>query len=87
MVMLLYPLRTKILVQGDDLATVVIEEAKKQNIPLENGDIIVISSKVVARLEGRMVKLSEVKPSQEAYRIAKEVQLEPEFVELVLKES
>lgn len=87
MVMLLYPLRTKILVQGDDLATVIIEEAEKQNILLETGDIIVISSKVVARLEGRMVKLSEVKPSQEAYRIAKEVQLEPEFVELVLKES
>jgi coenzyme F420-0:L-glutamate ligase len=88
MVMTLYPLHTKILVPGDDLTSIIVEEIGEQNVPpLEDGDIIVITSKAVASVEGRVVKLSDVKPSEEAYRIAKETELEPEFVELVIRES
>jgi coenzyme F420-0:L-glutamate ligase len=87
MVMTLYPLHTKILVPGDDLTSIIIKEIEEQNVPLEDEDIIVITSKAVASVEGRIVKLSDVKPSKEAYRIAKEIEVEPEFVELVIRES
>lgn len=87
MVMSLYPIRTKILEAGDDLTSIIIKEINEQNLTLEDGDIIIIASKAVARIEGRMVRLNDVKPSKEAYKIAKETQLEPEFVELVIKES
>jgi coenzyme F420-0:L-glutamate ligase len=87
MVMTLYPLHTKILVPGDDLISIIIKEIEEQKVPLEDEDIIVITSKAVASSEGRIVKLSDVKPSEEAYRIAKEIELEPEFVELVIRES
>ncbi|WXG40916.1 MAG: coenzyme F420-0:L-glutamate ligase [Candidatus Freyarchaeum deiterrae] len=87
MVMTLYPLHTKILVPGDDLISIIIREIEEQNVPLEDEDIIVITSKAVASSDGRIVKLSEVKPSEEAYRIAKEIELEPGFVELVIRES
>nr|MDO8089359.1 coenzyme F420-0:L-glutamate ligase [Candidatus Sigynarchaeota archaeon] len=87
MAMTLHPLRTKILVEGDNLVSIIIEESEKQNIPLEDGDVIVIASKAVARVEGRMTKLENVKPSEKAHRIAKKTELEPEFVELVIRES
>ncbi len=87
MVMTLYPIHTKILVQGDDLTSIIIREIEEQNVPLENGDIMVIASKVVACVEGRMVRLSDIKSSEEAHRISKETELKPEFVELVIRES
>ncbi|MEM2146580.1 MAG: coenzyme F420-0:L-glutamate ligase [Candidatus Jordarchaeaceae archaeon] len=88
MVMTLYPLHTKILVPGDDLTSIIIKEIENQRVPpLKDGDIIVITSKAVASTEGRIVKLSDVKPSEEAHRLAKETELEPEFVELVIRES
>ncbi|MEM3585887.1 MAG: coenzyme F420-0:L-glutamate ligase [Candidatus Jordarchaeaceae archaeon] len=88
MVMCLYPLHTKILVPGDNLTSIIIKEIENQRLPpLEDGDIIVITSKAVASTEGRIVKLSNVKPSEEAHRLAKETELEPEFVELVIRES
>ena len=71
MAMTLHPLRTKILVEGDNLVSIIIEESEKQNIPLEDGDVIVIASKAVARVEGRMTKLENVKPSEKAHRIPK----------------
>ncbi len=85
--MTLCPLHTKILVPGDNLTSIIIKGIEEQSAPLEDGDIIVIASKVVASVEGRIVRLSDVKPSEEAYRISKETELEPEFAELVIRES
>lgn len=88
MVMTLYPLHTKILVPGDDLTSIIIKEIEEQNIPsLKDGDIIVVTSKAVASVERRIVKLSDITPSEEALRLSQETELEPEFVELVIRES
>ena len=54
---------------------------------LENGDIVVISQKVVSKAEGRVRHLAEVEPSEKALELAKELGKEPELVELVLSES
>jgi coenzyme F420-0:L-glutamate ligase / coenzyme F420-1:gamma-L-glutamate ligase len=51
------------------------------------GDVIVIAQKVVSKAEGRVVALSEVKPSDRAVQIAAELDKDPALVQLVLDES
>jgi coenzyme F420-0:L-glutamate ligase / coenzyme F420-1:gamma-L-glutamate ligase len=54
---------------------------------LLDGDILVISQKIVSKAEGRVRKLSSVIPSSEARRLAAVLGKEPALVELILGES
>jgi len=54
---------------------------------LVDGDIVVISQKIVSKAEGRVRKLSEVAPSERAIELAKKLGKEAGLVELVLSES
>ena len=53
---------------------------------LEQGDVVVVSQKVVSKAEGRLVQLSEVKPSEPAQELAAELGKDPAIVQLVLDE-
>ncbi len=72
---------------GDDLARVIVEAAEREGVGIESGDVIVVSSKVVSKAEGRFVKLRDVKPSGEALRLAAGLGKDPRLVEVVLRES
>jgi coenzyme F420-0:L-glutamate ligase/coenzyme F420-1:gamma-L-glutamate ligase len=72
---------------GDDLSGIIINALKINKIIPENNDIFVVAQKIVSKSEGRLINLTEVKPSEEAYDIAKEAQKDARFVELVLRES
>ncbi|MEM1995228.1 MAG: coenzyme F420-0:L-glutamate ligase [Nitrososphaerales archaeon] len=72
--------------QGDDLPTVIYDCALKQGINFEDGDVLVVSQKVVSKAEGRVVKLSSVTPSPTAIEVAKAGRRDPRFVELALRE-
>jgi coenzyme F420-0:L-glutamate ligase/coenzyme F420-1:gamma-L-glutamate ligase len=85
--MRLYAVKTRLVKVGDNLVDVILEALKKQNIPLENNDILVLTSKIVAYAEGRLVKLSEVKPSEKAKELAEKFSLQPELAELLLHEA
>jgi len=56
-------------------------------IQLQDGDILVVSQKVVSKAEGRTVELSRVVPSLLASGIASQYRKDPRIVELVLAES
>jgi coenzyme F420-0:L-glutamate ligase/coenzyme F420-1:gamma-L-glutamate ligase len=72
---------------GDDLAKIIMETAEKNGVPVEDGDIVVVAQKVVSKAEDRVVKLSDVEPSERAKKMAKVASKDPRFVELVLKEA
>jgi len=72
---------------GDNLAKIIVETAAKNNVEIEDRDIIVISQKVVSKAEGRVVKFEEINPSEEAEKLAEKVQRDPKLIELVLKET
>jgi len=60
--------------------------------PLRDGDVLCITSKVVAVAQGRVVRLSDVEPSPEArtmrrLRYSKDFDAHPELAELVLREA
>jgi coenzyme F420-0:L-glutamate ligase/coenzyme F420-1:gamma-L-glutamate ligase len=52
-----------------------------------DGDIVVVTSKVVSKAEGRLVRLSEVSPDEEAGHIAAQCGKDPREVALILRES
>jgi coenzyme F420-0:L-glutamate ligase / coenzyme F420-1:gamma-L-glutamate ligase len=54
---------------------------------LLEGDVVVISQKVVSKAEGRVRRLSSVLPGGEARRLAAVLGKEPALVELIIEES
>ncbi|RZN63677.1 MAG: hypothetical protein DSO07_08080 [Thermoproteota archaeon] len=71
----------------DDLAEIIVRSVRGSGENLLDGDVLVITEKVVAKAMGRIVNLDEVKPSKRAIKIANKVREDPRFVELVLRES
>jgi coenzyme F420-0:L-glutamate ligase/coenzyme F420-1:gamma-L-glutamate ligase len=54
---------------------------------LEDGDVVVVSQKVVSKAEGQVRRLSSVLPGAEARKLAAILGKEPALVELILEES
>jgi coenzyme F420-0:L-glutamate ligase/coenzyme F420-1:gamma-L-glutamate ligase len=73
--------------KGDDLGKLIVDKLVNQGDELQNGDIAVISQKIVSKAEGRILPLSKVSPSTFAKTIAKETGKDPRQVEVVLRES
>jgi coenzyme F420-0:L-glutamate ligase/coenzyme F420-1:gamma-L-glutamate ligase len=72
---------------GDDIAGMIVETCKKNGLELEDGDIVVITHKVISRAEQRVVTLNGIVPSEEATELAKSTGKSQRFTELVLKET
>jgi len=72
--------------RGDDLPALIVRAAEQAG-GLRDGDILVIASKVLAVVQGRLRKLARIHPSPRARKLATNARLEPEFVELVLREA
>ncbi len=81
-VMLILPIHTGILKQGDDLASILLS-----SIALQSGDIIVISSKAIATVEGAHIDISNIHPSDEAHGWAKKTGRSAEFMQAVIHET
>lgn len=85
--MKLYAVRTCVVGTGENIVEVILESLKRQNLHLEDGDILALASKILSFAEGRVVRLSNVEPSEEAEDLAKKFSLKPEFAELILQEA
>ena len=73
--------------QGVDLAGLIHAAAAAQGTPLAARDLLVVSQKIVSKTEGRVVRLSEVKPSDRALALARELGRDPLLTEVILSES
>ncbi|MEX0749602.1 MAG: coenzyme F420-0:L-glutamate ligase [Dehalococcoidia bacterium] len=71
---------------GDDLAGMIVEAARAHG-GIENGDVIVVTQKVVSKAEGRVVDLDGVTPSAFATQIAEQWEKDARQVEVVLGET
>jgi len=72
---------------GDDLARVLLDALKAAELTLEAGDVLVVTSKIVSKAEGRIVALAGVTPGARAHELAAQTGKDPRIVELVLRES
>ena len=72
---------------GADLGTVIFEAMRVGDLATEQGDIFVITQKIVSKAEGRIVDLADVQPSDFAQRFAQQNNKDARHVEVVLRES
>ena len=72
---------------GDELASMILQAMKRQGTPVESGDVIVVTQKIVSKAEGCVVDLKDVSPSPRAWEIARASGRDSRLVELVLRES
>lgn len=72
---------------GDDLAEIILRAIAKAGTKLEDGDVLVVTSKIVSKAEGRLVNLAQVTPSPHAVELAAQTEKDPRLVELILRES
>jgi coenzyme F420-0:L-glutamate ligase / coenzyme F420-1:gamma-L-glutamate ligase len=69
---------------ADDLARLVVAAAPAD---LGDGDVLVVSHKVVSKAEGRVRRLDEIEPGEGASALAREHRKDPRLVQAVLDES
>lgn len=73
--------------KGDDLGHLIVQGAAAQDTPLRDGDLLVVSQKIISKAEGRVVRLVDVTPSPAAIASGRELGKDPRLVELILRES
>lgn len=73
--------------EGDNLGAIILKSASDADIAFEDGDVLVVTSKIVSKAEGRIVSLSSVQPSEKAQEIARMSGKDPRIVELMMRES
>jgi len=69
---------------GEDLVGLLVEAAEKYAGGFMDRDILVLSSKVVSIAYGYMVRISTIKPSKRALKLARKTNMDPRYVQLLL---
>jgi coenzyme F420-0:L-glutamate ligase/coenzyme F420-1:gamma-L-glutamate ligase len=67
--------------EGDDLGALIAE-----HVDLEAGDVVVVAQKAVSKVEGRIVRLEGVEPSEHARELAG-AERDPRESEVILRET
>jgi len=67
--------------EGDDLAALIAERTE-----LADGDVVVVAQKAVSKVEGRVVTLANVEPSEQARELAGDA-ADPRRIQVILDEA
>ncbi|HUZ01861.1 MAG TPA: coenzyme F420-0:L-glutamate ligase [Thermomicrobiaceae bacterium] len=72
---------------GDDPAQLVVRGIEGNGLRAEDGDVVIVTHKLVSKSEGRLVELAGVEPSALARELGERYGKDPRHVEVVLRES
>ncbi|HUS82130.1 MAG TPA: coenzyme F420-0:L-glutamate ligase [Dehalococcoidia bacterium] len=72
---------------GNDIAALILDAATAQETPLLDGDVLVVTQKIVSKAEGRLLELRTVEPSELAREYARRWGKDAHQVEVVLREA
>ncbi len=75
------------IVKDADLPAMITAAAIAAGTPLADGDVVVVTSKIVSKAEGQVVELAKVQVSPFARRYAEKWDKPPEIIEIVLSEA
>jgi coenzyme F420-0:L-glutamate ligase / coenzyme F420-1:gamma-L-glutamate ligase len=73
--------------RGDDLAALIRDAAKKEQLLPDNSLIVAVAQKIVSKAEGAVVDLRQIQPSSLAKTWASEWSKDPRLIELILSQS
>ena len=76
-----------IVTPGMGLVALIQQAATAVSLPLQAGDILVVTQKVVSKAEGHLIALKDITPSPLAQRFARQWGKDPRHVEVVLQQS
>lgn len=82
-----YPVQAPVQQAPFDLYATLLTGLAREDIVLQQGDVVAVSSKYAAISEGRVVNLSDVYVTDEALAIATRYNMLPQMAQLVLNEA
>ncbi len=72
---------------GDDVVDLIVTALGTSGQALRDGDVLVVTHKIISKAEGRLIDLSTVEPSDFARKTALAWGKDPRHIEVVLQES
>jgi len=72
---------------GVDIVDLLLKKLKEENFELRDGDVIVITSKILSIMMNRIYELKSIKPSFIARFLSKFIKEDPRVLELILNEG
>ena len=72
---------------NDDLASIINKSINNNGIDIESGDVVVVAQKIISKCENRYVELKNIQPSKEATDLAKTLNRDPAFIQIIQNES
>ena len=81
------PLLSKRMEGEFDVFETLFDTLEKNNEKLQEGDVIVVSTKFISNSQGRIVDLPSVNPSVMGIEISETYHLKPQIAEIIIRES
>lgn len=82
---------------GDDISSIILDAIEKNNLSLENGDVILIAQTIISKSNGQIRNLDNVEPTEEALNLSENINQKakilgmpskkPELIQAILDES
>ena len=72
---------------NDYLASIINKSINDNGINIESGDVVVVAQKIISKCENRYVELKNIQPSKEATELAKTLNRDPAFIQIIQNES
>jgi len=83
----LIPLKLPIIKQGDDIPSLILDSLDRDNIILDDGDILVIAHTIISRAEGNEYFIPSLQPSPFSEYVSRKTGKDPALVQLILDEA
>jgi coenzyme F420-0:L-glutamate ligase/coenzyme F420-1:gamma-L-glutamate ligase len=72
---------------GDDLVRLIVDGLHASDTSLQDGDVVVVTHKIVSKTEGQLVDLTTIEPSALAVQWAERYDKDARQIEVVLREA
>ena len=73
--------------RGHDLPRLIAGDRRRPGFAFAHGDVLVVAQKTISKSEGRIIRLSSLRPSAEARRLARKLRQDARFVQAILQET
>ncbi|MGH7795164.1 MAG: coenzyme F420-0:L-glutamate ligase [Candidatus Binatia bacterium] len=73
--------------RGDFIGRLICEACAREQVEIIDDDVLVVAQKIISKSEGRTLRLGQVQPSPRARELGRQLDKEPELVEIILGES
>ncbi|HUO42853.1 MAG TPA: coenzyme F420-0:L-glutamate ligase [Methylomirabilota bacterium] len=72
---------------GDNVARLLVAALSAESQTLIDGDIVVVSQKIISKAEGSLVDISTLNPSSKAKSISRRTKKDARLIELIMRDS